>query len=377
MFRVGTISMVSVILIVSSVFAQQTISVGDFDFTLGGCVRALYTSEKYRDSQFNEIMNHQNVFLEVARLNLAGEYGDHLSAYIEGGYFKDWRYSLGYDDYERSYDNWFYLGWLKMSYGMFELTGGLDFVNCGIEPSIRDVDLHLLRPSLATLRLAPMRKPGVRFSISPFRSGEHRFMTLSFGLYDDIYPPFTSEYDRLEGDDRRFFIDLPYVASLALSPFEQLKITGYYGNDTNWIKYGYGNDEWDEDDDAVLRIHGAGLWFGVSGFGVSVDYFYKHAIERYWYWGTYASNGGQLSVYYEAPPLGPITFEPVFRIDILNPQKGFKYDKITTYAFGLNLHTFDEHISLMMNYYHPREEVPEGESQYPNDEFYTGLQLIM
>jgi len=111
------------------------------------------------------------------------------------------------------------------------------------------------------------------------------------------------------------------------------------------------------------------------GISANMDFFYRHRIEGGWLNGT--SDGGQLSLFYKMPSFGFITLEPAFRVDIYNPVKHEKYDKLTTYTYGLNMYAFDDHIMVMMNYYHPMEEISKYMTQTPDDEVYLGLQLTM
>jgi len=219
-------------ILISIALSQQTVKIGDFEFTLGGDIRTLYTSYMYVAQYGGQYINEQAFLPEVARLSLSGKYGEHLNAYFEGGYLNGWNYEHNWEEgyYFVRTTEWFYLGYMDLNLGPFGVSGGLNFVPTGIEPTTRDVDLHFLKPSVATLLLTPMRKPGINFRFTPFRFGERDFMSLSFGLYNDIYPLLDHD-NQFDGFDRRFLLDLPYMASLTMEPLEFVKITGYYGRE--------------------------------------------------------------------------------------------------------------------------------------------------
>ncbi|MGQ9706154.1 MAG: hypothetical protein ACUVWP_04020 [bacterium] len=140
---------ISFFITISVVFSQQTIKIGDFDVALGGNIRALYTGYMYIGDYYEEhYINYQKVFPEVARFSLTGKYGDHISACFEGGYFNGWAYKSQWEengDYLYRTNEWFYLGYVEIDIRIFGVTGGLDFVPTGIEPTTRDVDLPFLR----------------------------------------------------------------------------------------------------------------------------------------------------------------------------------------------------------------------------------------
>ena len=376
MGRKMCIVVISAFTLVPIAFAQQTISIGDFEFTLGGNIRGLYTGYMFID-EYGHYVNQQRVLPEVARFTFSGKYGEHLNAYFEGGYFKGWAYQPQWEWEEYQIvrtDEWFYLGHLDINLGIFGVSGGLNFVPTGIEPTTRDVDLAFLRPSIATLFLTPMRKPGISFMFKPFRTEERDIISLSLGIYDDIYP-FLSEEEKLVGFDRRFLFDLPYITSLDMNLIKPIRITGYYGRDIAWREKG---EKWEATDSNVYTLCGAGASLNMFGFGASLDFFYEHLISRGEGEKSFASNGGQLTVFYKTPSLGFITIEPTFRGDIYNPQKHEKYDKTITYTYGLNIYALEDHLRVMMNYYHPTEEKGKYiDMTTANDEIYIGLQLAM
>ena len=363
MFRVGTISMVSVILIVSSVFAQQTITIGEFEFTPGGDFRTVYESYTHREEPEGLIFSDQDVDIDVARFNLTGKYGNILSAYVE----------LGYPS------NWLYLGYVDINLGRFTISSGFDFLPTGIEPSTRDVDLHFIHRSTAAYELTPFREPGVEFIMNPI-FGEKDFISISLGLYEQFSVPTMNDF-YIHGEDRRILLDLPYLVSLSSRPIDLVEISGYYGRDIKWWEIREG-DEWSERDCNVLTCYGLNAGFDIADIGFDIEYFYTHYIQRGVYWWdreNYAAHGGQMSIYYRMPETGFLSLEPAFRIDIYDPDKHAEFDRTTTWTYGLNMYMIDDHLRLMLDYVHPAEELEEEADRKPvvNDRFLASLQITM
>ncbi|MGQ9706155.1 MAG: hypothetical protein ACUVWP_04025 [bacterium] len=220
-----------------------------------------------------------------------------------------------------------------------------------------------------------MIKPGINFRFTPFRTEERDILSLSLGIYDNIYPLLTEE-ELLIGFDRRFLLDLPYIESLDMNLISPIRITGYYGREIVWNDMG--EDRWEKEDSSVYTLAGDGCSVNILGISATFDFFYLHLINRGWYSQNTTKNGGQLSVFYKLPYLGFISIEPAFRADIFNPDKHKKYDKTTILTYGFNLYLLEDHIEIMIDYYHPTEEKGKYiDMTIPNDEVYVGLQLNM